>query len=827
MDKQIVTGGPLVARVVVARRALRRRGDAAVALGLLLLPLVVFAPLALVRATFYYHDVQHYFYPYHRLAADLIAQGHPPLWNPYAFSGIPLIGDGQTALFYPPNWLFFFLPGVAALNYDVLLQFCIAGLGMYLAMRSLELQGLPAFVAAVAYMFGGFMTARVIHLSILSGAALLPWVFFGVERALRATRLRWVAVAAVVVAVQTVAGHPQVPIYTALALSLYTVLRAVERTITTGRWRWLVRLPLRFAAIYTLGYGLAAIQLLPWIELVRLSPRAAEASFEFVFGSSMHGSEWLLFLFPYLYGSIEVGPYAAQSMDIATAVKTWEHSAYVGILPLALALVGLLGLARLPLSDTQTRSHGEPEPMPVAAGVYRRWFTLCYFALVLLMGVLLAAGWHTPLAELIYATPVIGKLRDVERAIVLAAFALTALAGFGMQRLIEPAHARRPGLLVIAVALVLIPVAVVVFAQQTTYPSLLGIEAWELAQLEWHRPNAYVPLAFALAGAGLLGWWSWHPTGPRTQALAAALIVLDMGTYAAAFNPTTDPQVYQRPPEVVGFLRQDAAWFRKATFLTNNALDNDAAKETLAVSWGMVYGIQDINGFNSLQPRRYTDYLFGPDVADVSYGYLTDERLLQPESPILSALNVKYLLVPSDVQPQIGSTFRQVYKNPLVRVYENTQVYPRAYFVDAVRSEPDPAAVLRAVTAPGFDGRRLALIEAAQFPPGITAVASGPAEVTITHYAPNQIVLTTSTTGQRFLVLSEMDFPGWRAYIDGTATPIYRTNYLFRGIVVPPGQHTISFLYRPVSVAVGMALTALAFLVVMGLLIIVRPGRQP
>jgi uncharacterized membrane protein YfhO len=72
-----------------------------------------------------------------------------------------------------------------------------------------------------------------------------------------------------------------------------------------------------------------------------------------------------------------------------------------------------------------------------------------------------------------------------------------------------------------------------------------------------------------------------------------------------------------------------------------------------------------------------------------------------------------------------------------------------------------------------------------------------------------------------------MDFPGWRAYIDGTATPIYRTNYLFRGIVVPPGQHTISFLYRPVSAAVGMALTALTFLVVMGLLIIGRPGRQP
>src|SRR5215210_982891 len=107
----------------------RRRASIALA-GLVLLPLFVFAPLVLLRETFYVHDLQHYFYPYHALAATLVAQRQLPLWNAYAFSGIPLLGDGQTALFYPPSWLFFVLPGAAALNYDVLLQFCIAGLGM-------------------------------------------------------------------------------------------------------------------------------------------------------------------------------------------------------------------------------------------------------------------------------------------------------------------------------------------------------------------------------------------------------------------------------------------------------------------------------------------------------------------------------------------------------------------------------------------------------------------------------------------------------------------------------------------------------------------------
>src|SRR5690349_20575957 len=115
-----------------------------VAVALLLQPLVVFLRPALLSAVFYFHDVQYYFYPYHALAAALVGKGELPLWNRYAFSGLPLLGDGQTAMFYPPNWLFFLLPGSAALNYDVLLQFSIAGVSLFLLARSLGLGRMPA-----------------------------------------------------------------------------------------------------------------------------------------------------------------------------------------------------------------------------------------------------------------------------------------------------------------------------------------------------------------------------------------------------------------------------------------------------------------------------------------------------------------------------------------------------------------------------------------------------------------------------------------------------------------------------------------------------------
>jgi hypothetical protein len=235
----------------------------------------------------------------------------------------------------------------------------------------------------------------------------------------------------------------------------------------------------------------------------------------------------------------------------------------------------------------------------------------------------------------------------------------------------------------------------------------------------------------------------------------------------------------------------------------------------------MVYGVEDINGFNSLQTRRYTDYLFGPDEGDVSYGIFGNDRLLRPESPILSSLNVRYLLVQPGVPLRVGSGYRRVWESAEVIVYENTLAYPRAFFADAVRGMTDASAVRDAVTADGFDGRRLAIVETGN-PPALPAPA-GQDTVTLVAQSVNRIAFACTTATPRFLVVSEMYFPGWQATVDGAPTPIYRTNYLFRGIVVPAGRHTVTFDYRPRSVRVGAAISAFALLIA---LVALAAGRR-
>lgn len=805
-----------------ARAPFWRRASPIVVLALL--PLVAFAgPASLARAFFYY-DVQCYFYPYHVMAASMIRSGTLPLWNPYTMSGIPLLGDGQTALLYPPNWLFLVMPGWAALTYDTLLQFSLAGVGAYLFGRGLRLRTLPSFVGAIAYMFSGFMTARAIHLSILSGAALLPWVLAAVDRLASGGGRRWLVAAAGAIALQACCGHPQVPCYTVLAVALLGGVRAAERWRGGERAPAVARVGLAIAGAYALGLALAGLQLVPWGELISFSPRAAGASYEFVTGHSMQARHWLLLLFPYAYGSLGAELYG--KLPGGGDVELWEHSGYAGILPLGLAAIALADLvasfARSPAKGDAGAST-PPRALPPAL----------YPAALLVLGALIAAAARTPFGRLLYATPLIGKLRDVERALSLVDFAIAVLAMIGCERLLAFRRTSDGGSRVPLLAGVAVALAPAVFLAAVA-AGALGAPA--SARLDLQHANALVPLALALASAALLGAFLLRPAGRVARGALVALVAIDMTSYAAAFHPTIAPAELTRRPDVLDAFAGASEPFRKATILPPKPLELATLEEVLAISWGMPWGIEDVEGFNSLQPRRYLDYLYSPSMEDVSYGLLRDPKLLNARSRILDSLNVRYFLFPREMHVELpaseGSRLRLAYGNDRVDVVENLRAFPRAYFVDEVRAVPDRAAVLAAVEPvqrgepprATVDTRHVALLETDHAPALAPVDPASPAEVAWDRALPDRLELTTRTDAPRLLVLSEMFFPGWRATVDGVETEIFRANYLFRGIVVPPGRHAISFVYRPASVVVGAALSAVASLVAVALAR--RPRRR-
>jgi len=147
-----------------------------------------------------------------------------------------------------------------------------------------------------------------------------------------------------------------------------------------------------------------------------------------------------------------------------------------------------------------------------------------------------------------------------------------------------------------------------------------------------------------------------------------------------------------------------------------------------------------------------------------------------------------------------------------VMVYENPQAMPRAFVAARVEVVADPDAVLdRLSTA---DLREVAFVEEPLDGPPPGAASALPLEARIIEYGANRVLLEGSSPGGGLLVLTDQHFPGWKAYVDGSPAPIHRADYLFRGIVLPAGKHRVELVYRPMSVAIGAAGTALAALAI-------------
>jgi uncharacterized membrane protein YfhO len=91
---------------------------------------------------------------------------------------------------------------------------------------------------------------------------------------------------------------------------------------------------------------------------------------------------------------------------------------------------------------------------------------------------------------------------------------------------------------------------------------------------------------------------------------------------------------------------------------------------------------------------------------------------------------------------------------------------------------------------------------------------------------PNRIEIKTESRSVGWLVLSDVWYPGWQAEIDEVPTPILRANYLFRAVEVPTGEHIVTFVYRPLWYAAGLAISVLTCLGLLLMLIVYRIGSR-
>jgi hypothetical protein len=196
------------------RASTRRPGDAAAIAILVALPVIVFGVPALLGHSVLPGDDLTQNFPLRVLAGRQIRLGQLPLYNPYIWSGAPLLADWNAGAAYPLTLLFAIVPGTAAWTLNMIVTWAAAGAGMFVFLRALRLASLPSALGALSFAFAGAMSAQVAHFGLVAGMSWVPVQLLAVLRLTEAearsaaSRLRWTGVLAAAFGLTILAGEP-------------------------------------------------------------------------------------------------------------------------------------------------------------------------------------------------------------------------------------------------------------------------------------------------------------------------------------------------------------------------------------------------------------------------------------------------------------------------------------------------------------------------------------------------------------------------------------------------------------------------------------------
>jgi len=692
----------------------------------------------------------------HRTVASL-KHGSLPLWDPYARGGVSFIGEMQTGLFYPLKAVLALVPfnraGVLSPRafelFFVLLHFVIA-CAMFALVRALGLSHYAALVAGACFSLGG-MVGRVGWPDMLDSAAWLPVIVLFLLRAINARRplpgLLYAGLAGLALGLAILGGRLHIAIMDVLVVVSAAAFLARYAPARTADF------PARGNRWAWAGVVVAVVAVVAFLAAaVQLLP-----SLEYSRHAVRYLSDVLVLpaqrKIPYANLSSGFWPRSVAAFlfgfPFDGAVGGGEnYSPYFGVVPLLLAIVGAWKNWRHPL--------------------------VRYLAALAVLAFFYTLGSFSFLHGLLYSiTPFLWMAREAARFIYLANFAMAVLAGFGAEALFS-GQADRASL---APLVRVFKWVVIVCLAGLSVPALFtkpGMSEW-----------VALSVLFILSAYGLLLYILAGNRNRLARFLVVALILCDL----SAFNWTARDKI-ELEKTGKNHLKVLLSCGGVAQFLKSQP---GLFRTQVLAEWhpniGDLYGVQAVGGMGA---TLLSDY----------------ERFLNTVPHSVDLLNVRYF-----VKPKAAAEPGAVYEDDGWKVYQNPNCYPRAWVVHETAVEPSIDKLRARLGEPSFDPRRTALL-AAPLPVTLDAVPAGALasdEIAFTFYGANRLELTVRAEKRGLLVLSEADYPGWRATLDGNRVPIYKADGLFRAIVVPPGESRIVFRYRPGTVLAGSTLSFLAF----------------
>lgn len=707
----------------------------------------------------------------------IIGQKERPIWNPFNAYGVPLAADAESQPYSPFAWIPILWPSGETYNiYIVLRLFC--GAVFALLFLRLFLGTLPALAGAIAFMFSGYFWYYLTmpHLSV---EMLLPALLYTLELVIRRRNLLSSAALALVVGCVVLGGMPE---STTLALffgTLYFFARMLSARVLRAQW-------LRYSPYAVLGailgLGLSAILVIPLLEYVPLSSNLHIGSTDGLVAERITWSGLAGYLAP-LY---------SRSLGFIGS------NGFFACGGLFFALVAFFSN----LQDLLKRRADQTTPVVLILGA----------AVIAFVGKRFGMFFINWLGLLPVLKVVI--FDKYEEAIIGCCIAL--LAGFGIARLCEKRIST--GVLWLAS---LVPLAILTGAlAENRMAALHPKETIGYYHYAFSVAAVFLALAVGLAAAYYAGRIKYF------NFALSALALLLLEPLAAYIVPLY--YVINVPPPLSASPLNGAPYI---TYLQTHITDYSrlyGQNGVLYPQWSEAFGLQDVRSLNGLFPARSMRFVRA-FMSDNGPGgnFLTDrfigvgDDVTSEQSRRFFALSsVRYVLTDTDITHspdyrKIGA-YRKAYESNGIEVFEFRSALPRLSLYGRIVPASDGAAALKVLTSDRFDPYSEAVVEGTD--PSLGALAESARSrvraANIQQYSSTFVQASVEMDRSTLAILNDTNFPGWQASIDGRSTPIFAANYLFRGIVVPPGKHTIEYRYAPRSFLVGSLISIVSLFVI-------------
>jgi len=778
-------------------------------LGIFLLPFAIHILFTGCIKPLYAGDIATAFSVYLEILRKALLKGYFPFWEHFWAGGYPFAADPQTLCYYPPAWAATVLfPPLWAGTILALFHLGLGSLGTWLFSRRISGIRSGAWISALMYSLGGYVSGHMLHVSFIHVLGLFPMILYVLFLPERKHLFGFSTIlSAVLFALIFTAGHPQSALMATVMILFLLLYLGNKTTIVRG------------GIALALGILLASPALLSYGELMTKSVRSRFSYAQFTEGG-LPPIQLVQFISPLFFGG---GKGIISASDYWGELFIHETIAFVGLCPLVLGITAcILGLAR--------------------KTAWRRpaWA----FSILVLAGIVLACSRSLHLAEILYHAPVVKLFRVHSRYLLASVTGLHFLAAMGLAGILgkwpgwEGGEARR---VCFGVAIAVCVLFSLICVWSLFFPEGFPRAGEPQGKMQgivdlWNGKNQSVRYTFLFLISVLLLFWKQRSAREVIWGVLA-ISLLDLSLVKCELYPRFSPK-----PESLSRVLKDMCTGPGWT-LVEYPHHLPPEMKILYPNRPLGEGLKVLNQYNPLILESFSRRLSlnhlgqmqepGKVITHRGIGSAFGIRRIVlsriyewgPQRQRLYVKRPKPGLRAVPMPDTIGLFSKTCeYKNVWIGKGGNGKEPALAYIPENIISAPIEALFDRNTPFPFRSAEEFSMVHDAQ----TVTIRKNRTGRVIRERTGNCVAeAEIDAEEDAIIVFRLMDYPGWRLQIDGRPTPFLKANGCFLAVRAKEGRQVYRWEFRPTHLRTGCVICLISFLILMGTFVARKIRQSP